>query len=179
MRHLTEIPIRTPTGWCAGMPHITLMRLYARENHEPQLVDALKGISSRCSPFEVSTAGFDTFSDTPNAPQDILVLRVQKSHALARLHERLINTLSPFIDRSETTAYVLNDPNQRHACERYGSPFYGTSYAPHITLARIDPTDIVVPAAIATHTWTAQDMRLSKKIGEHWVAVRRFPFTGS
>lgn len=109
-------------------PHCTVMSLYSSD--EQGIMDKLAGI--RLEPFRAVSGSMDMFNP------DALVIRLERSPQILRLHNDVIGALSGLIDWKETPPlegrYTYN---MAESFERYGRAYYGEDYNPHVTVAHV------------------------------------------
>ncbi len=146
--------------------HLTLY--CSRFTDERAIVSALKNIQQ--APFALATDEFDHFDD------DVFVIRVNSVGARA-LHSQVIEALRPYLNRAEISAPIQPAGFEENV-RRYGTPYVGKLYTPHITLATAvndvrRPPFIVWPP-IEMHQWTADKFVLSKSVNGKYERLEEF-----
>lgn len=156
--------------------HCTLMLLHASPYDEEKIIQALEPLSHR--PFTLVSSSLDLFA------QHSLVLRLDPSPDLLRLHTKVLEALIPFVAYDETPPLeesYQHDERRIAAYVTYGSPYFGSFYSPHITLARVKQELFhradLNGSPLQGISWTPRDFRLSKKKSESYQLLRTFPLT--
>ena len=148
--------------------HCTLMTFPADPKHEGDIISALEGLQPRS--FPVGIKSLDLFDENS------VVLRLQ-SEGLYSLHQKVIDALRGFVDRSQTSLPpgYETDPERVSIYNEYGSPYYAQFYNPHISVAQVlPPIPELDQNFFKDVDWKVTELYLSRKEKE-WKIVKTFP----
>jgi 2'-5' RNA ligase len=114
--------------------HGTLMATRINSYNEGHFLDQLSLF--RCDKFKVSLEDVALFDN------DKLVVKVQKSLSLDRLHRKVLDAVKELIHKKEIkplSEKYAGDPARVQVYKEFGSPYYAEFYNPHFTIAQVDP----------------------------------------
>ena len=154
--------------------HCTIMRVYSNKENQEGIINKLSGIHQE--EFKVLAGELDLFDESS------LAIKLRKSRELSSLHQKVIKAMETFIDWDETPeiipAYRRNKKRAKIYAS-YGSPYYSIFYNPHIAIAHVRQEIIESPdfdkKFFSRSEWHIEEFYLSKKEGEIWKSIRRFP----
>lgn len=152
-------------------PHTTLMRMNCEAAEEDAIVERLEEIDHERVGLKPN--GLEKFS------QSALVLTMEQTEELQVLHREV----------AEAFAERMARPNQRvkpeyqdrvETIQRYGSPFFGEHYEPHMTIGYTGNSldDVDLPG-LPPVSFEASEFVLSKKeegSGKPYTTVGRYEF---
>jgi 2'-5' RNA ligase len=156
--------------------HVTIMTSRFKEQEQDNIQYELQQINY--SPFDLTISGFDYFNE------DKFVLRID-SKKLKELHEETIESLRKYIDRSNLTRIHPNfktDDDRISVYKKYGSPYYGQFFNPHLTAGKMKSDRIEdykkSLEGLIGYKWKAKEFLLSRK-EEGWKLVETYPLDHS
>ncbi len=187
--------------------HCTLMTNRFQERDEEPLVRSLVGIAQAQAPFSLTLEKLAFFEETnrktretpeTKKTQKTLVVLPRYSEALQQLHQEVIDISRHFIYWEATSSFRSLPPlppseqselvARRETHNRYGSPYFGQFYNPHLSIGEVKPeldgskleALVGVPRKLPFlgYEWQVQEFYLARKDGGKWREVRRFELEG-
>jgi 2'-5' RNA ligase len=132
--------------YLADPPHLTLYVGAFRE--AGPVIAALDGIAQGDSPVEIDLAGWHVFLGDPLTGRSTIVCDPAPScvSRLRALQGRVVDAVSPLRDpeasaRRYRFALASLSPEEAASVARYGYPFVGEIWRPHLTVASVAPGD--------------------------------------
>ena len=119
------------------------------------------------------------FEEAQEVERKNLVVLPRLSAELQQLHKEVINISRQFIYWKETPSLsgfpVPQDVERKAAYQRYGSPYFGQFYNPHLSLGEVKPglEELLWKPSFLGYEWLVKEFYLLKKDGT-WKEVRRF-----
>lgn len=135
-------------------PHVTLMRMTCDEKDEGALLEALKKIKS--DNVKIEGTGLEKVS------RSSVAIMIDKNEYLEALHFNIANILSEY-NANPTNHVPMEYQDRFEEYKKYGSPFFGSYYTPHLTIGYTGgdfPEHIELPFDVR---WEAKEFRVSKK----------------
>ncbi len=177
--------------------HCPLMVNRFQEKDEDPLIRSLAGIAQAQEPFSLTLEKLALFKETDKKTKEIkrtLVVLPHPSDILQQLHQEVIDISRHFIYWKEMPSFrqfpFLQHPERKEviarkeAHQRYGSPYFGQFYNPHLSIGEVKPEldgsklEALVGGSrklpFLGYEWRVQEFYLVKKNGGEWKEVRRF-----
>lgn len=122
--------------YCSHPPHSTLIQT---EVTDVGMAIAETGNSLRSSPsFELRSDEASVFwKDAATGGGHTLVWKLTQSSQLKELQLKVAKSIAPFSCERLTPSYVKDSPLLFDSFERYGFPFVGDHWIPHMTIASL------------------------------------------
>ena len=134
-------------------------------NAPRDIASAASRILARVSapPLEYRTTRYDLFGDA-------FVMRCEKTGAIEAAHFAVLDALKDFPKETLT----LGETEEDHARSRlYGSHFFGDSFNPHVTIARVhDPLEL--PSDPDTLCWRTNRFVFARKNESGWETLAEY-----
>ena len=158
------------------LPHCTIMRLHSHSKNERRIIDEVRALAAGTDEFPLFTDELDLYSGSDGVSRTILNLKLQRSDALYGFHQLCITALVKYIDWSEARSALRVVPDN-DTWRRYGDSFYGEAFAPHITLAKIDPAAFAALDAhqLAGFAWRVKTIYISRRDQRGWTTIAELP----
>ena len=138
-------------------PHITLMRMTCHRDDEDAIVEDLKKISHE--PIKIEGTHLEKIS------RSSVAIMIKETDAIHTLHEKIANVFSERMARPP--GHVPPEYQDRiEDFQKYGSPFFGEHYKPHLTIGYTGgtfPEDISLPFPIE---WETKRFKVCKKLDQ-------------
>lgn len=124
------------------IPHITLIQAYVNESDVPEIEKVLEGLYET---IENETLLVDKLQYNRDKEASFASMRIEKSEALMRLHEKVIKVLEPFsVSNGSQASYVQNEDGTPiddftiTYVPKFVSDHSYENYNPHISLGVAD-----------------------------------------
>jgi 2'-5' RNA ligase len=156
--------------------HCTVMFLHADQTKESTLVERLQNLDLK--QIAVPASGIVT-TDMSVYDENALVLRLERTEELHDMHKRIADACRTLIDRSASPplpAQFAADKLRRRAYDRYGSPYFGQFYSPHITIGTAQTDLAPDPRALSGQLCEIDHLLVSRK-GKQWESIDLIPLT--
>ena len=102
---------------------------------------AIEGINKALnsfSAFRIEVAGTDVFwEDVSTGGGHTLFWRIKPTQSLLALQAGVAETLRPLLVEKTASDFVKVNPLSKESFERYGFPFIGAHWIPHLTIASL------------------------------------------
>jgi len=145
------------------LPHLSLYQAQYVESNKDKVFAAVKDIASRTDPFMVTFSGYSLFAE-------FIYLDAYKSKKLQSLHQQILKACDPYRQglipdpvRELLDAGKFNS-EQAQATRKYGHPFTGQLFSPHLTLTRLETIESKTSVVLASLPQEKVTM-LAKEIG--------------
>jgi 2'-5' RNA ligase len=122
--------------YCSHPPHCTL--IHANVTQEAQAVEGIHEALGSFSAFRIEVAETGVFwEDGATGGGHTLFWRIKPTPALYKLQARVAEALRSLLAENKVAKFVKTNPVLRESFERYGFPFIGSHWIPHLTIASL------------------------------------------
>ena len=122
--------------YCSHPPHSTL--IYVNIKQEEMALFSVGNILRVFPTFHNKIVEADVFwNDNAAGGGHTLYWKIQSSQPLLNLQREVAESLHPFISNNTEPTFVKNEPLLKNSFDRYGFPFIGNHWIPHMTIASL------------------------------------------
>ena len=123
-------------SYCLHPPHSTLIHVNVKR--EEMAIRAVGEILKDINSFKNRIAETDVFwNDSATGGGHTLFWKIQSNKMLFDLQKQVAESLFPFLSSNSEPKFVKNSPLLKNSFDRYGSPFIGDHWIPHLTIASL------------------------------------------
>ena len=123
-------------SYCLHPPHSTLIHVNVKQDE--MAIGAVGEILKDITAFKNRIAETDVFwNDNATGGGHTLYWKIQSNQILFDLQRQVAESLHPFISNNPEPKFVKNVPLLKNSFDRYGFPFIGNHWIPHMTIASL------------------------------------------
>ena len=123
-------------SYCLHPPHSTLIHVNVKQ--EEMAIGAVGEILKDFTAFKNRIVETDVFwNDRATGGGHTLYWKIQSNQILFDLQRQVAESLYPFLSSNPEPTFVKNAPLLKNSFDRYGSPFIGNHWIPHLTIASL------------------------------------------
>ena len=121
-------------------PHCTLFTMNVKNNiyENNNLKKSIKTSKSYINSLKTIIKNTGIFKNDPLTNGHTLYLEIKKNTALIKLQKNLINVFLPYRRNNKKEEYSFNLKWMKNNYKKYGYPFVGKYWTPHMTIASIN-----------------------------------------
>lgn len=155
--------------------HSTLFLLMANMNEENKLMESIREICDRYTPFYIKFSGWHVFYNDAATGGDTLVLKIKPDQFLLEIQNIIVTKLS--IHRHGDIYYGTNWQGEYlQSMKLWGFPFVGSHWVPHISIASVrNGGKTIINSAIVSKNIPCADLfdslSLYKIAGEEHIRI--------
>jgi len=122
--------------YCSHPPHSTLIHVNIQQ--EKMALEAISKMLKGFTAFKSKIVGNDVFwNDKAAGGGHTLYWKFKSNRILYDLQKQLAEALQPFIAVNPEPQFVNDNTLLKKSFDRYGSPFIGSHWIPHMTIASL------------------------------------------
>jgi len=126
----------TNQSYCLHPPHSTL--IHANVSQEKMAIKAVGEILNDFNAFRNRITEADVFwNDRATGGGHTLFWKIESSQKLFDLQKQVAESLFPLLSSNQEPSFVKKNPLLKYSFERYGFPFVGNHWVPHLTIASL------------------------------------------
>jgi 2'-5' RNA ligase len=123
-------------SYCLHPPHSTLIHVNVKQ--EEMVIVAVGEILKDITSFKNRIRETDVFwNDSATGGGHTLFWKIQSNQILFDLQRRVAESLNPFLSSNPEPTFVKNSSLLKNSFDRYGFPFIGNHWIPHLTIASL------------------------------------------
>jgi 2'-5' RNA ligase len=132
-------------SYCLHPPHSTLIHVNVKQ--EEMAIEAVGGVLKEIPAFKNRITETDVFwSDSATGGAHTIYWKIKSNQTLFDLQRKVAESLQPFISSNPQPTFVNNALVLKNSFNRYGFPFIGNHWIPHLTIASLktSPNDPLI-----------------------------------